>query len=149
MTSQARDVVFDVLVKRVDFGIGIIDSTVIDSVGIKRANFAAMQQALNSLSKKPERALIDGRDGYYFPGIACESIVRGDALVPAISAASIIAKVWRDRIMEMYHEAYPRYGFQHHKGYGTELHARNLREYGPCPIHRFSFAPVRDFVSQF
>jgi ribonuclease HII len=73
-----------------------------------------------------------------------KNIIRGDDLVFSIAAASIIAKVTRDRLMEKIHEQYPQYGFDQHKGYGTKLHLENLKKYGPCPIHRFSFDPVFD-----
>ena len=100
-----------------------------------------MKLAVEDLSEPPERALIDGRDT---PALncACEAIIGGDRLVPSISAASIVAKVVRDRLMHFYDGLFPGYGLAAHKGYGTSEHSEALRRLGPCEIHRRSFAPV-------
>ena len=92
-------------------------------------------------------ALVDGNQ---CPSLSLpvRAIVNGDALVPAISAASILAKVYRDRVMERLHRRYPQYGFAGHKGYATAAHLRALRKFGPCPLHRLSFAPVRELLLQ-
>ena len=97
-----------------------------------------MQRELDKLSVKPDLALIDGNRAKDF-GLPVRTIVKGDSLSASIAAASILAKVTRDRLMEELDEAYPQYGFSVHKGYGTKRHYEALREYGPCPIHRRTF----------
>lgn len=114
----------------------------IDELNILQATLLGMQRAVESLSPAPILALIDGNRA---PALQCEvrTIVQGDRLEPAISAASILAKVTRDRLMEDFHRRFPCYGFDRHKGYPTAEHLRLLVENGPCAIHRKSFAPVR------
>lgn len=114
----------------------------IDELNILQATLLGMQRAVGSLSPAPLLALIDGNRA---PTLQCEvrTIVQGDRLEPAISAASILAKVTRDRLMEDFHRRFPCYGFDRHKGYPTAEHLRLLVENGPCAIHRKSFAPVR------
>ncbi len=115
----------------------------IDRLNIREATFLAMQRAIAGLGIVPTRILIDGNAlPKALPGPA-EAIIKGDLKEPAISAASILAKTERDRLMVAYCEAYPGYGFSGHKGYGTAAHAEALGRLGPCPIHRTSFAPVR------
>ena len=115
----------------------------IDRVNILQATLLGMKRAVESLDPKPSLALVDGNRS---PELACEArtIVGGDALEPAISAASILAKVSRDHLMLEMHERYPDYGFDRHKGYPTAAHMQVLEEIGPCEIHRRSFAPVRN-----
>ena len=103
----------------------------------------AMQRAVAGLRLKPVKALIDGNRIPKLDMLA-EAIVQGDAKVQSISAASILAKVHRDRLCEEWDAQYPQYGFAAHKGYGTAEHMAALREHGPCPLHRTSFAPVRE-----
>jgi len=114
----------------------------IDELNILQATLLGMQRAVESLSPAPILALIDGNRA---PALQCEvrTIVQGDRLEPAISAASILAKVTRDRLMKEFHRRFPCYGFDRHKGYPTAEHLRLLEENGPCAIHRKSFAPVR------
>lgn len=115
----------------------------IDRLNIREATFLAMQRAIAGLGIVPTRILIDGNAlPKALPGPA-EAIIKGDLKEPAISAASILAKTERDRLMVAYCEAYPGYGFSGHKGYGTAAHAEALGRLGPCQIHRTSFAPVR------
>ena len=114
----------------------------IDRRNILQATLWGMQQAVEQLSLNPARILIDGNRAPELPG-EVETIVQGDRLVPAISAASILAKVTRDRVMREWHKEYPGYGFDQHKGYPTPSHLLRLEQLGPCPIHRRSFAPVR------
>lgn len=113
----------------------------IDQINILQSTLATMKRAVESLSVEPEMVLVDGNK---LPHIAyrCEAIVKGDDLIPAISAASIIAKTYRDRLMTILGETFPKYGFAQHVGYGTPEHLKMLDKYGPCPCHRMTFAPV-------
>ncbi|MCD0504979.1 ribonuclease HII [Bordetella petrii] len=115
----------------------------IDTLNILRATLLAMQRAVDGLAHVPQVAMVDGNQA---PKLRCtvQTVIKGDALVPAISAASILAKTARDADLLRLHALYPQYGFDQHKGYGTVLHMDRLREHGPCPEHRRSFAPVRD-----
>lgn len=114
----------------------------IDRLNIHHASLLAMRRALDGLAPAPARALIDGR---FVPetSIPCRAIVHGDALEPAVSAASILAKVRRDTLMCELDECFPGYGFARHKGYGTRRHRESLARLGPCPAHRRSFEPLR------
>jgi ribonuclease HII len=124
------------------WAIAEVSSTDIDRINILRATLLGMRQAVEGLAWPPALALVDGN---HTPDLPCEarSIIGGDALEPAISAASILAKVARDRIMQDLHRRYPQYGFDRHKGYPTPEHLRLLAQHGPCAEHRRSFAPVR------
>ena len=115
----------------------------IDQLNIREATFLAMQRAVAGLGIVPAHILVDGNALPAHLPAPAEAIIKGDLKEPAISAASILAKTERDRLMEAYCETYPGYGFSGHKGYGTAAHAAALRTHGPCPIHRNSFAPVR------
>lgn len=143
-TSEEREVLFQQITTcpGVVFGIGIIDVKTIDRVNILQATFLAMQKAVHALSEFPDYLLIDGNQLPYFD-IPAESLVEGDALSISIAAASIIAKVTRDRIMMGLDAKYPEYGFKNHKGYGTEEHLRAIDLYGPSKVHRMSFEPVK------
>ena len=114
----------------------------IDRVNILQATLNGMQRAVEQLEPAPHRAMIDGNRA---PVLSCEvkTVIGGDRLIPSISAASVLAKVCRDRLMQSMHHLYPDYGFDRHKGYPTPHHLERLRTLGPCPIHRKSFAPVR------
>lgn len=114
----------------------------IDQINILQATLLAMKRAVEGLTIQPEIAWVDGNQP---PRLACEvrTIVKGDAQVPAISAASILAKTARDLDLQRLHLLYPQYAFDQHKGYGTALHLARLKQYGPSPVHRKSFAPVR------
>lgn len=115
----------------------------IDALNIREATFLAMQRAIAGLGITPSRILIDGNALPKDLPAPAEAIIKGDLKEPAISAASILAKTERDRLMVGYDAAYPQFGFAGHKGYGTAAHAEALQRLGPCPIHRTSFAPVR------
>lgn len=132
-----------ILEKAVGVGIGSADADEVDSLNILEATRLAMRRAVDNLVPSPDYLLIDA---VTLSGVAvpARSIIKGDALSVSIAAASIIAKVTRDRFMAAYHEAFPQYNFLSHKGYGTAEHLQQLGRYGPCPIHRRTFAPVRE-----
>ncbi|MBP8298626.1 MAG: ribonuclease HII [Burkholderiales bacterium] len=113
----------------------------IDALNILQASLLAMRRAVAALAMQPDEAVIDGNQAPPLP-IACRTIVGGDRLHPAISAASILAKTARDAELELLDAAYPEYGFARHKGYGTPQHLLALRLHGPCAIHRRTFSPV-------
>ena len=145
LTGQQRDAFYLVLTQRcpASIGVGLADVAEIDSLNILRATHLAMARALQLLSPLPDLALVDGLP---VSGLPCPSraIVKGDARSLSIAAASIVAKVTRDRLMVELDRQYPQYGFARHKGYGTRAHMKALLEYGPSPIHRRSFRPVQD-----
>ena len=123
------------------WSVASVEHTEIDRINILRATHTAMAQAVALLSPPPDHVLIDGLPVRGFP-IAQTALVGGDALSLSIAAASVIAKVTRDRMMLDFDAQFPHYGFAQHKGYATELHLERLRTHGPCPIHRRSFQPV-------
>ena len=122
----------------ISFAVTHILPNEIDEINILQATFLAMQRALDKLAVKPDLALIDGNRAKDF-GLPVRTIVKGDSLSASIAAASILAKVTRDRLMEQLDAQYPQYGFAVHKGYGTRRHYAALREYGPCELHRRTF----------
>lgn len=126
----------------VAFAVEFVEVDEIDRVNILRATMNGMQRAVENLEPAPHEALVDGNRA---PPLPCKvrTVVGGDRLVASISAASVLAKVYRDRLMLSMHARYPGYGFDRHKGYPTALHLERLKDLGPCPIHRKSFAPVR------
>ena len=136
LTDKKRRELYDVITQNaVSYGIAMAE---IDQINILQATFLAMQRAIDKLDVRPDLALIDGNRAKDF-GLPVRTIVKGDSLSASIAAASILAKVTRDRLMEELDEAYPQYDFTVHKGYGTKRHYEALREYGPCPIHRRTF----------
>jgi ribonuclease HII len=143
LSAEDRERYFAVLKSdpRVAFGVGIVDVPVIDTINILQATYQAMNDALAQLSPEPAHVLVDGlvAGPLRLPQTA---IIDGDCKSYSIAAASVIAKVTRDRRMVEYHTQYPLYGFAEHKGYGTPRHLAALAQHGPCPIHRRSFAPV-------
>ena len=140
----------EIMQKARAWGIGQASPSEIDTLNILQATMLAMRRAIEALSERlgewPSKALIDGNRCPILP-IASEAIIKGDAKEPAISAASIIAKVTRDQQMQALHTHYPQYGFNQHMGYPTEAHMQALKQYGPCEEHRRTFAPVRDLIS--
>ena len=139
LTDKKRRELYDVITaEAVSYGIAFASEKEIDEINILQATFLAMARAMEKLSPQPELALIDGNRAKDF-GLPVRTIVKGDSLSASIAAASILAKVTRDRLMEQYDEAYPQYGFAIHKGYGTKRHYEALREFGPSPIHRMTF----------
>lgn len=146
LSDKKRRELFPVIQREaVAFGIGLATSEEIDEINILQATFLAMERAINALSVRPELALIDGNRAKDF-GLPVKTVVRGDSLSASIAAASILAKVTRDDLMLEYAEAYPNYGFETHKGYGTQAHYAALEAYGPCPIHRTAF--LRKFYAR-
>lgn len=121
------------------WSVGIIEQKEIDEINILNATKKALTLALEGLKIKPERILVDALEHIDTKGIPYTSIIKGDAKIYSIGAASIIAKVTRDRIMREYDEVYPEYGFAKHKGYGTAAHIEAIKKYGPCPLHRKTF----------
>lgn len=145
LSDKKRRVAYKEILKKAFVGVGIVDEKVIDEVNIYQATIRAMQAAIQNLEVPPDYIIVDGRVKLATnPPMKC--IVRGDTLSLSIAAASIIAKVTRDNIMQSYHEQYPQYGFSRHKGYPTKAHKKALRIHGPSPIHRFSFRPVKELV---
>ena len=146
-TAKRREALYDELTSNNDiiWAHSYADVEEISEINILKATHAAMARAAESLTTKPDFCLIDGLTVPQFP-IASMGIVKGDGKSLSIAAASIIAKVKRDRLMIEYAETYPEYGFEKHKGYGTKLHMEALREHGPCPIHRKTFAPVAQLL---
>ena len=146
LTPRKRQWLFDCIHNdAAGIGIGIVEAAEIDRVNILQASLQAMALAVSNLVPRPDYLLIDGN----FPiplELPQESIVKGDAKSASIAAASIVAKVTRDRLMEAYHRRYPRYGFSGHKGYPTRAHRQAIASYGPSPIHRRTFKGVREHV---
>lgn len=139
LSEHQRSVMFEIIQHNaISIGIGMIDEKEIDTINILQATLKAMTIALKQLSIKPDYALIDGRD---LPNarIPMQAIIKGDQLSQSIAAASIIAKVTRDRLMCQYAQMYPEYGFDKHKGYPTRFHVEMIKKYGLCAIHRRSF----------
>ena len=143
---RREQLAMEIRAKALAWALGRAEVAEIDRLNILQASLLAMQRAIAALSIVPDQALVDGNR---CPPLACpcRAIVKGDATVPAISAASILAKVARDAEMGELHERYPRYGFAQHKGYPTAAHRDALRRFGPCPEHRRSFAPVAAALS--
>ncbi len=144
LTPAQREALYaEIQSRALDYGIGVVDHQVIDQVNILQATYLAMRQALLALKRTPDLLLIDGMSllGVSIPQIP---MIKGDALCHSIAAASILAKVTRDRLMLEYHQAYPQYNFLAHKGYGTAEHLNRLKRYGPCPIHRRTFKGVKE-----
>ncbi|MBW8350477.1 ribonuclease HII [Bacillus sp. IITD106] len=142
LTEKKRDVLYDqILDEAVAIGIGIISAEEIDRINIYEATKKSMLEAVLNLRVQPDYLLLDAtKINSIYPET---SIVKGDAKSVSIAAASIVAKVTRDRMMKEYHNQYPQYGFHLHMGYGTKLHLNALNSYGPCTIHRKSFAPIK------
>jgi ribonuclease HII len=143
LTPELREQIYLELVSNpgITWTVGVIDSIEIDRINILRASHRAMRVAIAALINPPEHALIDGLPVIPFP-IPQTAVVDGDCISLSIAAASVIAKVTRDRMMRDFCSQFPQYCFGQHKGYGTELHLLKLHEFGPCPIHRRSFEPV-------
>ena len=147
LTEAKRELLFPEIMRAADVGVGLVSAAEIDEINILQATYLAMSRAVAALKSKPTLALIDGNRA---PKLFCatQTIIGGDAKSLSIAAASIIAKVTRDRLMCELDKIYPTYGFARHKGYGTAAHAAALAKYGPCTEHRKSFAPIRVLLSR-
>lgn len=143
LSSKKRDLLFDKIVKTaISYSIVEVDEKTIDQINILNATKLGMEECLKKLKVRPDVVLIDAVK--ISTDIAQENIIHGDALSYNIAAASILAKVYRDRLMERVGRIYPQYCFAKHKGYGTKLHIELLKKYGPCPLHRKTF--IKKFV---
>ena len=145
VSEKKREKLYDEITNSaIAYGIAIIDQKEIDDINILNATKKGLTEALMQLSEKPDIILVDALNKIDTLGIPYESIIKGDAKSYSIAAASIIAKVTRDRIMRQWDEIYPEYGFEKHKGYGTKAHIEVIKNNGICPIHRKSF--VKNFI---
>lgn len=145
LSAKKRELLFKVIKeKALAVEIGVVDNLEIDKINILQASFLAMRRSLKKIKVKPDYLLVDGK--FKIPKIYTpqKNIIGGDANTWLIAAASIIAKVSRDWLMENYDKKYPEYGFCRHKGYGTKEHLANIEKYGGSPIHRYSFAPLKN-----
>jgi ribonuclease HII len=133
--------------RAISYGVAVVDHKVIDKINILQASLLAMKQAVEQLQPVPDLLLIDGNQKIDST-LDQWAIVKGDSKSLSIAAASVLAKVTRDRIMEDYHKLYPQYEFHRHKGYGTKLHRALIEKHGPCPIHRSTFKGVSEFINQ-
>ncbi len=140
VSEKKREALYDtILEEAISYGVGIISQQEIDEINILNATKKGLTTAIRQLQTKPDRIIVDALNKIDTCGIPYTSIIKGDAKCYSIAAASIIAKVTRDRIMRQWDEIYPQYGFAKHKGYGTKAHMDAIKAYGICPIHRISF----------
>jgi len=147
LTALRRDTLYEqICTDALSFAIAYADVQEIDQINILQASMIAMQRAINNLKIKAHKILVDGNKCPQVD-VPCEAIIGGDAKVLAISAASILAKVARDREMIKLDKQYPNYGFAKHKGYGTKQHLQALQQFGASPIHRTSFAPIKNIIT--
>ena len=146
VSEKKRELLYEQIKEEaISYSVAIVDEKEIDQVNILNATKEGLTTAIRGLKVKPERILVDALTGIDTCGIPYDSIIKGDAKCYSIAAASILAKVTRDRIMRKMDEVYPEYGFEKHKGYGTAAHIAAIKEYGLCPIHRKSF--TKNFVA--
>ena len=140
VSEKKREKLYDlILSEAISYGVGIIGQDEIDEINILNATKKGLTISLQELTQKPDLIIVDALNNIDTLGTKYESIIKGDAKCYSIAAASIIAKVTRDRIMREWDTVYPQYGFAKHKGYGTAMHIAAIKEYGLCPIHRRSF----------
>ncbi len=147
VSEKKREKIYDLIVSEaISYGVGIVDQNEIDEVNILNATKHALTMAIENLDPKPDIILVDALTNIDTKGIPYKSIVKGDAKEYSIAAASIIAKVTRDRMMQEWDTVFPQYGFGKHKGYGTAAHIAAIKEYGPCLLHRKSF--IKNFTKE-
>ena len=145
VSEKKREKLYDLILEEaISYGVGIIGQDEIDEINILNATKKGLTMSLQELTPKPDLIIVDALTHIDTLGIPYESIIKGDAKCYSISAASIIAKVTRDRIMREWDKVYPQYGFAQHKGYGTSAHINAIKEFGPCPLHRRSF--IKNFI---
>ena len=145
VSEKKREKLYDLIIEEaISYGVGIIGQDEIDDINILNATKKGLTLSLQELTKRPDLIIVDALSKINTLGIPYESIIKGDAKCYSISAASIIAKVTRDRIMREWDKVFPQYGFATHKGYGTSVHINAIKEYGICPIHRKTF--VKNFI---
>lgn len=145
ISESKREKLYEKIIEEaIAWSVGIVDEKEIDNINILNATKKALTMAINSIEVKPELIFVDALENIDTIGIPYKSLIKGDSKVYSISAASIVAKVTRDRIMRKYAEEYPEYGFERHKGYGTANHIKAIKKFGPCPIHRKSF--IKNFI---
>lgn len=142
LTAKRRDELFVEILDHHQVGISVVPAAIIDRLNIRGATLFGMAKALNALPIEPSAALIDGRDSPQ-SAITCKAIIKGDSHSLSIAAASVVAKVWRDRMMERLHVDYPHFGWTSNKGYPSQSHRDALARHGPTVHHRMSFSPVR------
>jgi len=143
LSARKREKLYEIIKKlSVAVGVGIIDNKEIDKINIHRATFMAMKKAIKNLDIIPDYLLVDGNSEIPLLALTQEAVIDGDARVNVIAAASIIAKVTRDNIIDNYHQEYPQYGFINNKGYGTQEHIEAIKKYGITPLHRLSYGIV-------
>ena len=146
LAEKTRERLYDLLMnEEIDIGIGFCPEKMIDKVNIFQASFLSMRAALENMLVKPDYVFIDGKFRLPDCPIRQEAVIGGDNKIFVIAAAGIVAKVTRDRLMRKWHEHFPQYGFDRHKGYGTRLHEEMIKLHGPSPIHRKSFSPVSNW----
>lgn len=153
LSSKKREKLYNLLSDeeksgKISVGIGLASAQEIDEMNILQATFLAMKRAVENLKVKPEFALVDGNQKPKNLPCSVQTVVKGDGKSMSIAAASIAAKVYRDRLMTALAEKYPYYGFEKNAGYGTALHIQGLKEHGATPEHRFSYRPVREIVEE-
>ncbi len=147
VSEKKREKLYDEITENaIAWSVGIVDQKTIDEINILNATKLALKKALEGLKQRPDIIMVDALDKMDTLGIPYISVIKGDAKIYSISAASIIAKVTRDRIMREWDEVYPMYGFAKHKGYGTAEHIKAIKENGPCMLHRETF--IKNFINK-
>ncbi len=145
VSEKKREKIYEQIISEaISYGVGIVDQKTIDEINILNATKLGLKLAIEQMKVKPDLILVDALNNMDTCGISYKSVIKGDAKHYSIAAASIIAKVTRDRIMQQWDEIYPVYGFAKHKGYGTAAHIQAIKENGPCMLHRQSF--IKNFV---
>ena len=148
LTHNMREKLYDIIISNaISFSSICVNIEDIDKLNVYRATIDGMCRAVKSLPIKPDYVLTDAMKVIFDNGIETKSIIHGDALSASIAAASIIAKVTRDRMTDEWNKTYPQYGFSHNRGYGTKTHIEAIRKFGPSPIHRHTFEPVKSILS--
>lgn len=147
VSEKKREKLYELIIEEaISYSVGIVDQNEIDRINILNATKAGLTEAVRTLKVKPELILVDALTNIDTCGVPYKSIIKGDAKSYSIAAASIIAKVTRDRIMREWDKVYPQYGFEKHKGYGTAAHISAIKENGLCPLHRLSF--VKNIINK-